>query len=463
MSGARPRLTEGPVGGHLLWMTLPMMWGILSMMTTYLVDTWFVGRLGATELAALGFAFPVVMVVISVGIGLSAGTASVVARALGGHDVARARRLTTDSLLLTALASVVLTVAGIATLDPLFRALGAGEELLALVRDYMVVWYAGLVFMILPMTAMATLRASGDSRLQGILMAAASLLNLVLDPLLIFGLAGFPRLELQGAALASVLSRAFGIPVMLWVMHRRLGVLDTSWPQPREVLASWRAVLRIGAPAAGTNVIIPAAQAAALAIIATSGAHAVAGYGVATRIESVTLVAFFAMSAIIGPVVGQNLGAGLHGRIDEALRLSVRFCLLAGLALALVLGLAAVPLARLFTDQPAVVSATAWYLWLVPVSYGAAGMVMIVNAAFNGLGLPLPAVTISLLRMVIIYLPLAWLASRAFGYQGVFAAYAVTNVLMAAAAWRWIRRTCRGLAAGDGGAAAVLSRPPGTA
>ena len=449
MSGtaAKARLTEGPVGPHLVRLTVPMIWGLLAFMTFGLVDTFFVGRLGAPELAAMSFAFPVMMVLISIAIGLGAGTSSVLARAIGEGDQERVKRLTTDSLVLAFLVVAVVSLAGIATLEPLFALLGAGPELRPLVRDYMVIWYLGVVFLVVPMVGMSAIRATGDSRLPGLVMTGSALLNILLDPLLIFGLLGLPRLELEGAALATVISRGFTFVIALWVLHARLGMLSFAWPGLAVLARSWRAILHVGLPAAGTNVVIPLTTGAVVALIARFGPDAVAGFGVASRVEAMTLVIFYAMSSIIGPFAGQNLGAGKRGRIREALRLSSLFCFAFGALVAVVLWIAGGPLAALFSDAPRVVAAASHYLWIVPLSYGGAGVVMNVNAAFNGQGLPGRAVAVSLLRMLGVYLPAAYLGAWLIGLEGIFAATALANISVGLGAYLWHRRACQDPAA----------------
>jgi Na+-driven multidrug efflux pump len=139
-------------------------------------------------------------------------------------------------------------------------------------------------------------------------------------------------------------------------------------------------------------------------------------------------------------VAGQNLSARKPERIFEALSLCTRFCLGLGLVLALVLAVFGRPLAALFSDEPRVVTVAATYFLIVPVSYGTAGMVMVMNASFNGIGRPLPAVVVSVMRMVVLYLPLAWAGSALAGYPGIFAAYAAANVICGFGAWRWAVR-----------------------
>jgi putative MATE family efflux protein len=444
MPAPRRKLTEGPVGQRLRDLTIPTIWGIFAMMTFNIVDTWFVGQLGTRELAAMSFTFPVVMTLMSVAIGLSAGTSSVLARAVGHDDRDLMQRLATDSLLLSALITCVLAVIGYLTIDPLFRLLGASEQLLPLIREYMIPWYAGLLFMLLPMVGMGLLRATGDASSAGRILIVSAVLNVLIDPLLIFGYAGFPRLELAGAAYATVLARAFSVIAALWLLHSRMGLITTARVPLRRILRSWAGILHVGLPAAGTNIIIPIANGVIVAMVATYGAAAIAGLGIATRVEMFSLIIFYAISGIIGPFVGQNLGAARRDRILLALKQCFIFCLGFGAVVAVVVGIFAVPIAGLFSDSDEAIRVAALYLWIVPISYGAAGIVMLVNASFNGLGRPLPATVISVTRMVIVYVPLAFAGKLLFGVPGIFAAYALSNILTAAAGAFWGWRTCKG-------------------
>ena len=442
-SGTLAPLTEGSVRRHLIQQTVPMIWGIFALMAFNVADTYFVGQLGARELAAMSFTFPVVMVFISLAIGLSAGTSSVLARAAGRGDMARVQRLTTDGMILAFLATILLTIIGLLTIDPLFQALGAQADLIPLIRDYMVIWYLGIVFLIVPLVGMSAIRAMGNSKVSGYVMTGSAILNIVLDPLLIFGLLGFPRLELEGAAIATVIARASTFAAAFWFLHFKLNMLTFSCPPLAELRESWRRILHVGLPAAGTNMIIPVATGVVVALIAQYGETAVAGFGAATRIESMTLVVFYALSAIIGPFAGQNLGAGKQERIIEALSITAWFAFLYGLGAALVLALLAEPLAGLFSESPEVVAVTSDYLLIVPISYGAAGIVMVANAVFNGIGLPGKGVIVSVTRMVIIYVPAAYLGAWLFGLPGIFVAAAFANLSVGIGSYLWNRNACR--------------------
>jgi putative MATE family efflux protein len=424
-------------------MTVPTLFGIFTMMAQTFADAYFIGRVGDRELAALSFAFPILMIVTSVAIGLGAGTSSVVARAIGAHDHRRARRLATDSLILSFLITGTICVIGVATIVPLFRLMGAPEDMIPMIRNYMTILYSGVPFVVVGMVGISSMRATGETRLPGMLMVMAAIANVILDPLLIFGIGPIPRMELNGAATAALLSRGSMCIGSLYLLYHRLDMLSFNRPDPGELRKSWADILHVGIPAAGTNVIIPIATGVITAMIARYGPEAVAGFGVASRIESVTLVVFYSMSAIIGPFVGQNMSAGKADRIFLALRLCVLFCLGFGLVIAVLLALGSSMLPALFSDNAEVTRVAAMFLWIAPVSYGTYGIVMVMNASFNGMGKPMPAVMVSVARMAVIYVPLAIGGNHYFGVAGIFGAYAIANVVAGFFSYAWARRSVR--------------------
>lgn len=447
MEAERAKLTEGSVGRHLVAMTVPVLFGITTMMAQGFVDAWFLGQVGDRELAALSFGFPILMIVTSVAIGLGAGTSSVVARAIGANDQRRARRLATDSLILSFMITAAVSVVGVLTIEPLFRLLGAPEDMIPLIRGYMLILYSGVPFVVVGMVGMSSMRATGDTRLPSMLMVLAAVLNIALDPILIFGLGPIPALGLNGAAMAALLARGSIFFGTLYLMRYRLNMVSLNKPDPGELRKSWRDILHVGIPAAGTNAIIPIGMTVITAMIAQYGPEAVAGFGVANRIESMVLVVFYALSAVIGPFVGQNLSVSDGGeRIHRALRLCAIFCIGFGLLITAMLALLADFLPPLFSETQALISVTKMYLLFVPISYGCYGIVMVVNASFNGLGKPMPAVYISVGRMIVLYVPLAMLGRHYYDIAGIFAAFAIANILSGIIAYVWagysVRQRC---------------------
>ena len=445
MNSPKARLTEGPVGRHLVDMTVPVLLGITTMMGQSFIDTWFLGKVGDDALAAFSFGFPILMIVTSIAIGLGAGTSSVVARAIGAENLERAQRLTTDSLLLSFLITAVIAAIGVATIDPLFRLLGAPEEMIPMIRSFMLILYSGVPFIVVAMVGLASMRATGDTRLPSKLMIGGAILNVVLDPILIFGVGPIPAMGLNGAATAALLARGTIFVGAVYLLVTRYQMVSLAIPEFEKLKRSWADILHVGLPAAGTNAIIPVATTIVTGMVARFGPEAVAGFGVASRIESLVLVVFYALSSTIGPFVGQNLSAGKEDRILLSLRLTARFCLMAGLVLAAVLALASGLLSSMFSENPAVIEVTQLFLWIAPISYGAYGVVMVMNASFNGLGQPMPAVYISVTRMMVIYVPIALIAQQWFGIAGIFGAYALANLLTGVLGYWWARRTAHKL------------------
>jgi len=445
MQSSTAKLTQGPVGRQLIDMTVPMLMGITTMMAQSFIDTYFLGRVGDRALAAYSFGFPILMIVTSIAIGLGAGTSSVVARAIGADDHRRARRLTTDSLILSFAITAAVSIIGVLTIEPLFRLLGAPEDMIPMIRSFMMILYSGVPFVVVGMVGMSSMRATGDTVLPSKLMIYGAILNVILDPIFIFGLGPVPAMGLNGAATAGLLARGAIFVGTVYVLFHRLELISFNKPRTPELKSSWIDILHVGIPAAGTNAIVPIGLAVITAMIARYGPEAVAGFGVASRVESMVLVIYYAMSSTIGPFVGQNLAAGKEDRIQTSLRICASFCVMSGLAIAAGLALLSGVVPALFSDNPAVTDVTRLFMWIAPISYGAYGIVMVVNAAFNGLGNPMPGVVISVTRILVLYVPLAIVGERLFGIVGIFGAYAVANILSGTLGYLWAKRSAHRL------------------
>ncbi len=435
-------LTEGPVGSQLVKLTLPMVWGLFALIAFNLVDTYFVGQLGTAQLAAMSFTFPVVMTLGNLAFGLGVGASSVIARAIGEGDIRRVQRFTTNSLTLALTAVFLFASLGLLTIAPLFKALGAGPDILPYIREYMQIWYFGIVFLVVPMVGNSAIRAAGNTLTPSIIMTVAAGTNIVLDPLLINGALGFPRLELQGAALATVIARAVSLVVALLVLRFKENLLSTQIPDLEETLWCWRDILSVGLPAAAASMITPISIGVVTSFLAIHGAATVAAFGLASRVESLALIAIMALAASMGPFVGQNWGAQQIDRVRLALGQGYRFCLVWGLFMAVVLGLGSRPLAAIFNPDPDVIAIATQYLWLVPISYGALGLMQVTNSAFNAMGKPIPSITLTATHMVGFYIPLAYLGGQLIGPMGIFAAAAISNLLVGFGAFIWSRKTC---------------------
>lgn len=460
----RARILTGPVGRTLVEMAAPMVLGIAAIMLFQIVDTFFVGRLGARPLAAMGFTFPVALLVYSVSMGIGIGTTAVVARAIGEGDTGTARRLSTDAVLLAAVLVVILVGLGLATQNAIFRAMGASDDLVVLIRTYMTPWFFGVALLVIPMVGNSAIRASGDTKTPAMIMVIAGVVNIILDPLLIFGWGPFPRLELQGAAIATVISWVVTFGAAIYLLAYRERLIAFHRVAIGQIWASWRKILYVGAPSAATQMLVPVSGAVMIRIVAGYGETAVAAFGVGIRIESLALVAMMALSTALTPFVAQNLGAKNCDRLRSASRFSIAAAMLWGVGTAALLMVLAQPIARLFNDDPAVLDVTILFLRLLPPSYGLFGVAMLMSTVFVATNRPLRGAFITAVRLIVFALPLAYLGSFLWGLTGVFGAMTIANVLIGvisiAMVWRHIATTEREFEAAAAGCLLIARRQP---
>jgi putative MATE family efflux protein len=238
-------------------MTLPMIVGMVVLMTFGLVDTFFIGMLGTQQLAAISFTFPVTFTVISLNIGLGIGTSAIIAKLLGAGQHNQAKETATGALMLTMVLAIVLAIIGVMTMEPIFRLMGADEAQLVFIKEYMLVWYGAGVFLAMPMVGNSVLRASGDTKTPSYVMAFGGLINVILDPILIFGWGPVPAFGIQGAAIATLIAWAVGLFYILYVLAVKRKLIEAKLLNWQQLKRSTGGILKIGLPAAGANMLTP--------------------------------------------------------------------------------------------------------------------------------------------------------------------------------------------------------------
>lgn len=430
-------LTQGSVPISLAKLTAPMMMGVSSSILVQTLEMGFIGQLSTQHVAAITFTFPLVMIITSIALGIGIGTSSVIARSVGSGEQDQMKRLGSHALLLVSAVAAVLSLLAWLAIDPLFTAMGASAALLPLIHSYLDIYLPSTVLFTTTMIASNIMRANGSANIPGTVMTVGAFVNLALDPILIFGWFGFPRMELAGAAAAMATVRVLTTAVLFYYVYRGDMIqLHKLWSG---FLASTRRILHIGLPAIATQLIGPVTAALITAMLAQHGEIVVAGFGVAQRIEAVAAMMLFALSGSIGPFVGQNWGGRKFGRVRDGVKASYQFSLLWGFIVAIPLFFFGAEIAALIDDSPIVVGVAAFYLALVPWGYGAWGVLMMASASFNALGKPLPSTALSFLRMFVIYLPLATLLNHQMGYEGIFVATLISNILLGIAGWLWFK------------------------
>jgi len=419
-------LTHGSILRHLLRLTLPMLIGIISMVAFNLVDLYYVGMLGDRELAALSFTFPVVTVIFSLVQGMGIGATAVVSKSIGSGNLSKAAMEATASLILGVVLAGVFVLIGLSTLDFTFETLGAQTDLIPMIKDYMQVWYIAVMFVVVPFIGNSVMRATGDAKTPGMIMIFAVVVNAILDPIFIFGLGPFPSLGIQGAALATAISRFLTLVLSLYILYAKKNLITLTIKPIKNLFMCWKAVLFIGIPTGLSRMIMPISASIITALLATYGEFAVAAYGIGTRLEFVTASVLIAMSSSISPFTGQNWGAQEYERIKKALKIASISSVIWGIFAASVLYVMAEPMARIFTEDEEVIEIATMFLRLVPISFGFQGIAMIVNANLNTMNRPLTASVLIIVQMLVIYVPLANLGSTLEGIKGIFIALLIT-------------------------------------
>ncbi|WP_024604952.1 MULTISPECIES: MATE family efflux transporter [unclassified Pseudoalteromonas] len=443
-SQTRPDLLNDPILPTLKTMTIPMIFGMITLMMFNIVDTFFISLLGTEPLAAVSFTFPVTFTVISLAIGLGIGTSAVIAKALGSNKIDEARFDASISLMVGVVLVIVLSSVGYLLIDPIFTLLGAGAQVLPLIHEYMNVWFIGSVFLITPMIGNSVLRASGDTKTPSIVMGGAGLINAVLDPILIFGFGPVPALGIQGAAIASVVAWSVAVVIILYILAVKKRLLSLKAGK-QTVTGAIRKILKIGLPAAGANMLTPVAMAVMTALVAHHGPEAVAAFGVGSRIESIASILVLALSMTLPPFVSQNFGAGKLCRVKEAYTGTLKFVMVWQFAIYVLLIAFSGVISQLFGKEQAVIDVIKLFIYTIPLSYGLQGVIILSNSSFNALHKPMNALVLSVIRLFIFYVPFAYIGNEIAELLGLFIGAAIGNLFTAIVAYKWFMKKLEAL------------------
>lgn len=422
-------LINAPVFSTILRMSLPMAWGVLSIIGFNLVDLYFVSTLGNNELAAISLTFPVVMFFASLALGVATAVSSLVSRSFGKEDITQVRRYTSDALTFALLLVLFASTFGYFSIDPLFTLLGANEKTLPLVHDYMSIWYSGMIFIAVPMAGNGAIRAKGDAKSASMIMMVAAITNIILDPIFIYGWWKIPAMGMKGAAVATVIARGITLVASLSVLHFKYNMLDFKRPAIKEAIVSWKRILFIALPAAGSNIIQPLVLSIITAVVARFGDHAVSAFGVVSRIESFAMILVIAIASSMGPIVGQNFGAKKFNRIQEAFYLSIALSFAWSVFVTFILIIFSSNLVSLFNTDIEIIKLGAIYLGVVPMTYGFTSVRMITCSSFNAIGRPYTSTFIIVVSMLVLLLPLVLFGAYFGQVKGIFYAQALSNIL----------------------------------
>jgi putative MATE family efflux protein len=433
-------LTEGDVGLPLFYLSLPIVVTNLLQTAYNLADTFWIGQYSTEALAAISFAFPMVFLLISLGMGLAVAGSILVAQYTGAGKEREAEYAASQTVGFAAVVSVVVGGIAYAIVGDVLAVLGPEPEVLPLATAYMEIISLGMFFIFGFLVFVSLMRGYGDTITPMLVMLGSVALNVVLDPLLIFGWWVFPRWGIEGAAVATVFSRGLALVVGLWIMladRRGVGIrLRDVVPD----LRYGRRLVRIGVPASVEGTGQAVAINLLMFIVGTFATPVVAAFGIGVRVFSVIFLPAIAVSRGVETMSGQNIGAGKPDRAALTARVAARTTFVVLAAAGVATWFFADPIVALFTDDRRVIEVGATFLRYVAPSFGFIGIMRSYNGGFRGAGKTLTAAAIAVAMLGGARLPIAWFASRVMGPPGIWVSFLVSNVLGAVIAYVWFGR-----------------------
>jgi putative MATE family efflux protein len=414
--------TQIGIGRAVFLLAVPMILELVMESTFAVVDIYFVGRLGASAVATVGLTETYLFLLYSIGIGLSTAVTAIVARRIGEKDKDRAGITAVQSIFLAVLVSIPFALIGIIFAKDLLAVMGGDAWALEHGYRYTQWMLGGNAVIILLFVINSIFRGAGDAAIAMRVLWIANGCNMILDPLLIFGLGPFPRLGIEGAAIATNIGRGVGVSVQLWTLFRggeHIRVLLSHLQLNSKVIAE---IVRTSLGGIGQMIVAMTSWIFVMRIIAEFGSQAVAGATIALRIMMFTLMPAWGMSNAVATLVGQNLGAQKPDRAERAVWVTGFWNMLFLVGVSIFYFIFSESLVGIFTNNQDVIRIGAKWLTIVSYSYFVYAWWMVAVQAFNGAGDTGTPTKINLVFFWLIQIPLSYLLGKALGlgYTGVF-------------------------------------------
>lgn len=457
--GSNRDFTQGSIGLAIFLLAVPMTLEMLMESIFAIVDIFFVARLGAEAVAIVGLTESILALVYAVAIGVSIGATATVARRFGEKDEEGAARSAAQAIYLGVIVSLVMSVIGIVFARQILTALGAEPQVVEQGTLFMQLMLGGNAVIVFLFLLNAIFRGAGDAAIAMRVLILANVINIVLDPLLIFGsdifaVFGinapqwlidawiFPNLGVTGAAVATIIGRACGVLFAAWYLfgaNRRVVMRRRHWTFDPRLL--WNLV-KVAAPAVLQFLVATASWSALVVIVAGFGSTAIAGYQIALRVVMFAILPSVGLSNAAATLVGQNLGAGKPERSEQSVW-KAAFINAAFLgAVGLILLLFSNPIIRIFSEEPEVLAYGASCLHIVAYGFVFYGFGMVMETAFNGAGDTWTPTYLNFFIFWLFEIPLAYVLAYNFGYgpSGVFWAITIAFSVLAVVSMLLFRR-----------------------
>ena len=392
-----------------------------------LVDTYFIGRMHDDyQLAAVNLAYPVMMITIAISNMIGTGASSFIARCLGAGDEGKANHTLTAGVVLTVINSVIVATVGMIFINKIVHVLGAASNTFEYTKQYVAVILIGSIFTMGNYTLGQLLRSEGSVKYSIIGMLAGTIANIILDPIFIFGFG----MQIRGAAIATVLGNALGMVVsaLLYIMGKTLLRPSVKYVKPtKEILGE---IYLVGIPATLETLLTSVAYVVNNNLAVAYGELTVAAMGVAQKVLSVGNYIYQGFASGTQPIMGYNYGAKNYKRMMEVLKAGVLSVSCTEAVVMAVYGVSAPLLIGIFSDSPQVISIGARVLRTVMLILPFVGAVSMSRMSFQAMGKPFYAFAITLVRQLILYIPLLLILNNRFGFKGMLFAQPVTELIM---------------------------------
>jgi len=442
VSGTEQDFTEGRLSRAILLLSIPAVLEMIMESIFVIADIFFVSKLGADAVATVGITESLITIVYAISLGLATATTSMVSRRIGEKNPEKAAKTAFQAILTGIIVSVIIGVPGAIYSERLLEAMGASSVITGQLSGYTRIMLGGNVVIMLLFIINAIFRSAGDAAVAMRVLWLGNLLNIILDPCLIFGLGPFPEMGVAGAAVATTTGRGIAVIYQLWLLFYGKKRIQLSLSDLTVNVKIMTRLIRLSMGTIGQNLIGTTSWIALVRIISVFGSEVVAGYTIAIRIVSFVLLPSWGISNAASTLVGQNLGAGKPERAERAVMATgwVNMILLGVVGLILVL-FPSYFISFFITDK-VVLEAGAECLRIVSIGFIAYGFGMVLVNSFNGAGDTTTPLKINIFAFWLIEIPLAWILSIKSGMneQGVFTAIVIAESIMTLTAWIVFRR-----------------------
>ena len=433
LRGEEQDYTSIGVKKAIVLLSIPMVLEMAMESMFALVDIFFVSRIGVNAVAVVGLTESVLTIIYSLAWGLGMGITAVVARRIGEKDPTGAARSAMQGMLLSVFIGIVIAIPGVWYARSILELMGAEKDVIDEGVGYIRMMLGGNVVILLIFGLNAVFRGAGDATIAMRSLWLANGVNILLDPILIFGLGPFPELGVTGAAVATTIGRGTGVIYQLYHLFKVKSRIDLSRIPLRVDLAVMSNIIKISAGGVAQFLIPSLSWLFLVRIVSTFGSAAVAGYTIAVRIIIFSLLPSWGMANAASTLVGQNLGAGQPDRAQRSAWLCGHYNMIFMVSVAIFFWLAAPWLLQFFTSDPVVAGHGILALRIVCLGYFFYGYGMVLAQAFNGAGDTLTPTLMNIVCFWIIEIPLAWTLSMILGWgvEGVFASIAISESALA--------------------------------